>query len=168
MHPLTLQKLRLHDTATERVAQRVIANTEMRGECLVWLRATDRDGYGVTYYQHRQFRVSRFVYLAWVADPFSAFVLHTCDNPPCCLPGHLFPGDAGINRRDSRDKGRLLMPKGEECSWAKLDEETVRLIRENYRWRVPGCTALALAEKFNVGLGSVWAALRGETWKHLK
>ena len=34
-------------------------------------------------------------------------VLHTCDNPPCFEPAHLFRGTQSDNMKDCRDKGRL-------------------------------------------------------------
>lgn len=38
--------------------------------------------------------------------PAEVYVLHRCDNPPCCNPSHLFLGTAADNVRDMWLKGR--------------------------------------------------------------
>lgn len=39
-------------------------------------------------------------------DGDGPFVLHTCDNPPCCNPAHLYRGTALDNARDRDTRGR--------------------------------------------------------------
>lgn len=83
------------------------AKVDRRGpdECWPWLGCLSTMGYGRAGkkgYAHR---------LAWrlMRGPIPAghYVLHRCDNPPCCNPSHLFLGDAAANARDMAAKGRV-------------------------------------------------------------
>jgi hypothetical protein len=56
-------------------------------------------------------------------------VLHSCDNPPCCNPAHLFLGDAAANARDMASKGRSAAQRGYSNGREKHADELVRTIR---------------------------------------
>jgi hypothetical protein len=51
---------------------------------------------------------------AWLVTygpvPEGMCVLHSCDNPPCCRPDHLFLGTLKENSEDRDRKGRLVTP----------------------------------------------------------
>ena len=76
-------------------------------ECWPWKASRLPRGYG-------QFGVGKKVphshrvayFLHYNNDPYPLQVLHTCDNPPCCNPKHLFLGTAFDNVTDMIVKGR--------------------------------------------------------------
>lgn len=74
--------------------------------------------------------------------PRGAFICHTCDNPRCVNPGHLYAGDLLTNSRDAVDRGRLKDQAGEANPAARLTVDAVRSIRA--RWQA-GETQLSIA-----------------------
>lgn len=75
--------------------------------CWVWTGSTDGAGYGLVFVHGRNVHVHRLVYrLTRGVDPGDLHVCHSCDNPPCARPAHLFLGTAADNKRDSMKKGR--------------------------------------------------------------
>lgn len=63
--------------------------------------------------------------------PDGLFVCHTCDNPACILPAHLFIGSAKENSQDMVKKGRNR--RGEKSPSAKLTAMQVLAIRSDFR-----------------------------------
>ncbi len=87
---------------------------------------------------------------------------HTCDNPPCCRPDHLFAGTPTDNNRDASAKFRLHF--GEADGNAKLTAVQVGQIR----MRVGrGATPRELAAEFGVTESNVAAIVAGRSWRHL-
>jgi hypothetical protein len=131
----------------------------MRGlpdACWPWVGSKLPNGYGRlswfgrTQYAHRiAFALKEGIRV--VDIPKGLHVCHSCDNPACCNPNHLWLGDAAANMRDRDLKGRSGV--------AKLSSDQVRLIRQ--------MGPAALSVDFGVTYAAVWNALRGKTWKRI-
>lgn len=83
-----------------RARRRLITHsTRTPDGCIVWQRATDRDGYGVTSGQgRRQLRAHRLSYELLVGPiPEGMTLDHLCKNRACINVDHLEPVTAGTN-----------------------------------------------------------------------
>ena len=83
-------------------------NIEELKDCWVWTGARDASGYGSFHMCARgQVPAHR---AAWEFNfgpiPPGLLVCHTCDNPPCVNPAHLFLGTYSDNMQDCISKGR--------------------------------------------------------------
>lgn len=138
--------------------------------CWIWTGSVNADGYGCLPYGD-SWGAHRAMWKAVVGNPGTLYVLHTCDNPPCVNPFHLFLGTQKHNVRDMFRKGRGNPPVGTRCSLSKLSEADVKLIRKVYAKQPSrrfGKGALSkLAEKFGVDCNTISSVARRETWKHI-
>lgn len=76
-------------------------------ECWVFTGQTNRERYGMYSYRSQNHMAHRFAYekeIGPIAE--GLFVLHTCDNPPCCNPAHLMPGTPLDNVQECIERGR--------------------------------------------------------------
>lgn len=96
--------------------------------------------------------------------PSGLFVLHRCDNPPCCNPEHLFAGTHRDNMADMNAKGRRSDRRGTESHRAKLTEDDVRAIRAAH---ARGVGYLAASRMFGVSRSAIRFVIRRKTWRHV-
>ena len=113
-------------------------------------------------------RVSYQIHVGPIPDGLC--VLHNCpggnDNPLCVNPDHLWLGTKGDNNKDRDRKGRHRPSgtKGTEIGVSRLNEDSVRSIRELYG---SGPTMQKLADRFGVGLATISRVVRRKNWKHI-
>ncbi len=139
------------------------------GECWRWLGATGRGGYGNLAFTLSKAKHGLRVNLpvrAHVAAyqilvgpiPPGHHVLHTCDNPPCCNPAHLFTGTQTDNVRDAILKGR--QPDTRSLNF--VDAEDIRSIYKPYDRRFG---TRALGRLYGVSFQLVSMIVRGKLYR---
>lgn len=78
-------------------------------ECWNWLASLDKDGYGYFSIDSVSRKAHRVAYvLANGKLKTSLFVCHSCDNPSCVNPAHLWAGTSRQNIDDMIIKSRSL------------------------------------------------------------
>lgn len=106
----------------------------------------------------------RAAYLLCVGNiPDGMFVCHSCDNPRCCNPKHLFLGTQQDNVDDCVAKGRHS--HGERHPRAMLTEDDVRQILAARGG--PRGTGASLAREFGVSKATIGAIWNGRNWRHV-
>lgn len=95
---------------------------------------------------------------------------HTCDNPRCCNPNHIFLGSHLANMRDMYAKGRNRPTRGEAHPGSKLTEEGVRRIRKltKLREKYNKYTLKYFADRYEVDASLVKAVILRRAWKHVQ
>jgi hypothetical protein len=135
-------------------------------ECWPWLGCRNKKGYGVVRVNRWDLTSHRVSFtLSYGIILSDTNVCHSCDNPPCCNPEHLFLGSHEDNQHDKMEKGRG--PNGEKNGHAVLTEDQVIAIRGKHRPGKRGFGCNALAAEYGVDRTTVSDILNGSTWKHL-
>jgi hypothetical protein len=145
----------------------------MRGDNECWEWTGSRSAFG-----HGSFNMSglsssnshRIMYkLTKGPIPTGMFVCHSCDNPPCCNPAHLWLGTPKDNMADCVSKGRFkatppplhMRARGEQSARSKLNNEQVTdIFLSNDSTKI-------LADKYGIGMNSIRYIKTGVTWAHV-
>lgn len=105
-------------------------------------------------------RVHRLSYEHFVGPiPDDRYVLHRCDNRPCCNPEHLFLGTYDDNLKDMAAKDRSAF--GERSGQAKLTEADVLAI---YRLYADGMLQREIGERYGITQTAVGLIVNGKRW----
>lgn len=131
--------------------------------CWTWQGARNPKGYGVVFRPKCKGWGPQAHRVAWAmehGEPGSLHVLHSCDNPPCVRPSHLFLGTNKDNAVDRGKKGRTA--RGSANGQAVLSEPDVIEIRAS-----PSVPGRALARRYGVSEQTVCDIRKGRIWRHL-
>jgi hypothetical protein len=154
-------------TLFDKLFSRVYRSSEDPEVCWPWLGGTNDKGYGQIWWQGKMLLTHRVAFDECVDDiPEGMFVLHTCDNPPCCRPSHLFLGNQQSNLDDMIAKGRDAFPNLGKCNGrALLIDDDVRKIRELLS--TTKLTSSEIGSMFGVTGVAIRHIKAGSTWKHV-
>lgn len=131
--------------------------------CWEWKAGLRTGGYGQMRYQGKLLGAHKVSYLLHKGRvPDGLVVCHTCDNPKCVNPRHLFLGEPKDNSRDMVEKGRSR--KGESHHNAKLTDAEILAIRE---LRAKGQSLNEIAKCFQVSKKMVLNIVQGKAWGHV-
>lgn len=142
--------------------ERFWAKVDVRGddECWPWTATRHQRGYGLVSVkvgdERSSFTSSRVAYALGAGlkefPPREQQVCHSCDNPPCCNPAHLFLGTSKENLEDAALKGRLAQKLTEADVEAVLGSDETPDVR---------------AERFGISTSMVGKIQMGRTWTHV-
>lgn len=104
-------------------------------ECWEWKAAAGRLGYGQFVRDGRKITATHIsLELAGrPRDSVRMYALHTCDNPACVNPSHLYWGSQQDNMKDALARGRMNL------SGLALGHEANRIMRERWRTECANC-----------------------------
>lgn len=163
----------------ERFLKKIIfpKNTD---ECFEWNAGKDRDGYGQFHiHNNKQIKSHRFSYRL-VNGKFDEklVICHSCDNPGCVNPNHLFKGTQIDNIKDRHNKNRDAfgnkngsirhperLVRGSNHHKSKITEDDVLNIRKIYRNKMS--TQRNLAKKYKVSISTIGRIIHMDAWTHV-
>lgn len=130
-------------------------------ECWPWLGPVDRDGYGL-FDTSVELRANRAAFRFSKGDiPQGLLICHSCDNPICCNPAHLWLGTPKANTVDSVVKRRRV---GARTGKVKLTDSAVAVIRGRLS---AGELPRDLAIEFGVESSTIDRIKAGRSWPHI-
>lgn len=136
-------------------------------DCMEWMGSRNYAGYGYAGDPRTSGRTQtgahRASYEMFVGPiPDGMYVCHTCDNPPCVNPRHLFAGTPTDNARDRQNKGRFTPPRFDRANHPRTKIAPAQVVEIRQRAiRGQKCSNIAaLAAEYGVSLPTIYNILK--------
>lgn len=143
------------DTNGMTAEQRFWHYVQKQDGCWLWMGAKSPLGYGRFNFLGETRQAHRVAYELMKGDPTGLHVCHTCDNPSCVNPEHLFLGTDADNLDDMARKlraGRVLTPE--------QVKEIKRILAEEYK------PLHLIAEEYGVSRKSIQRIKNEQYWRY--
>jgi HNH endonuclease len=125
--------------------------TKRVGDCFIWYGSKFKSGYGRIRIKGKIYRANRVAFLIKKGEIPNGFcICHSCDNPSCVNPDHLFLGTHKENMDDMSIKTRFYSP---------LNKNQVLEIRKSR------LKTKELSNVFSVSIQTIKNIRNKKTWK---
>ena len=164
--PLVIKQRKANMSIPELIDWMVSKSVRMENGCLEFRNLLDKNGYGhinAVGKEKKKWRAHRLV-LSFVEDrKLDSWELacHTCHNPTCIEPTHLYVGSSKDNQQDMSKSGRAT--HGTAHHNAKLTPHKVRVIRK-YAGRL---SSKFMAETLGVSMVTINNVIKRSIWKEV-
>lgn len=151
-----------------RLSERFWEKVDKSGDCWIWTgRRSGSMGYGRFNVDRETALVAHRVAYILATGPIPSGMLlcHSCDNPPCVNPAHLFIGTAKDNHDDMRAKRRENYLIGERHQHALLTNDQVKSLRQRYQSRESSLDELVA--EYGLRRRTIQQILRGKRYQEV-
>lgn len=151
------------ENITQKDVERFNKHTQATPDgCIIWTGSKDPQGYGFFHFggKGRSVKAHRFsVVLKGQGIAQGQVICHSCDNPSCVNPDHLFVASQKENVKDSIDKGRFLRNRGTKKLTKEVEAKILSLKDAGFGSRkiTAEIGFLSRATVQRVMLGLTWA-----------
>lgn len=141
-------------------------------DCWEWKAYRNKAGYGVFGWTNKTTLAHRTAWgLEFGEIPEGMCVCHTCDNPACCNPSHLFLGTHRDNMGDCQKKGRHSWSANKPATRVSPTQGNFKLnewqvVGAMSRWLM-GHSGAQISRDLGVVPECVYAICNGVRWAHL-
>lgn len=132
-------------------------------ECIRWTGSYDTKGYGRIKRGGKSFKAHRLAYeRAKGPIPEGLFICHSCGNPACVNPEHLYAGTQKQNMADRDRHGSTRI--GEMHANSKLTADSVKAIRAAH---AAGIEFEELGRRYGISANQARNVALRKQWRHV-
>ena len=156
-------KPKIRKSTFERFLEKINKDDPSSNGCWFYNNGKDRDGYGMISINDHPRKAHQISYMTFKGPiEKDKHVCHSCDNPSCINPVHLFLGTNKENMRDKINKGRDRV-RGEQNVKSILTDELVKqiLLEKDH------LTIAEIARKHGLSWEHASAVIKRKIWRHI-